>query len=198
MGKRLTNEERARRDAVYQVWAKNEMDFVATSKATGVEEKELRRWYRVHQWWKRWAAEQDAELAKLQQVADEIEQLAPLVKGITVDGNPLYISSEIKLDAASLALEKMIGLGGEIADQTREHLKPAIPGAVITLTCIARGVNRDGQQVEVSIKDQEDAQRAVLGTGIVTKNELDRLPIQDLFELIRKRLREQGLDPIVH
>ena len=191
---RISKEERERRDAAYRVWVDNDFGYAAAAASAGVDEKELRRWETVHKWHTRWWAEKQEELASLRRTADEAKRLRALLNGVGAGGQRLFVSTEMKLDAVRGIFDIVLELGGEPADALRASLLGMAPDTVDSAARMARGVNREGQPMEIDPESREAGREHLLGSGLVSNIELGTLPLPELLALLRVRLRERGFE----
>jgi hypothetical protein len=193
--RRLTKEEREQRDRAYQSWVKHDHDYTATAAALEMDEKELRRWGSVHRWDLRWAEEQWEEIASLKQAIDKVSRLRTLVEGIDANGQQLYVSTELALDAAIEIIDINLSVGGETEQITRAQLRGMVPDAMVGLAQIALGVDKDGQPTSSDPEVRQMASEALVDRGLATENEIRTLSLRELKSRIYERLRARGLEP---
>ncbi len=193
--RRLTPEERARREEAYRVWLSHDFDTAAAAAELGIEEKELRRWETVHRWWARWMNERGALLAERLKVHNEVEQLRSLLRGIDANGHRLFVPVEIQVDAASRLLEITLSVEGVTGDVTRAIYRGMIPDFVADLARMALGVDQGGEPGPNSPELQAMASDQLIGRGLATQPELRTLTLPELSARLRERLRERGFDP---
>lgn len=192
--RRMTAEERARREAAYGVWVERDLDFAVAAAALGMEEEELRRWAKVHRWFARREEAQAEQLSALRQAANRLEQLRPLIEGIDDSGQRLFVPSEMKLDAAVQGVGIVLDLGGEHAEATRALIRGEVFASAVVLAQFALGVDAAGRAIQIDPKEQTAARQELVRLGLATPTEVKTLTLTDLLARLKERLRERGFE----
>lgn len=102
-----------------------------------------------------------------------MDRLSPLIRGVAAAGRPLYVPTEMKLEAATQALDLVLALGGREAEGVRALARAATPSAIAVLAELALGVDKDGRpSARADPAAQAEATAFLVRQGWATRAEI--------------------------
>ncbi|MDP9471173.1 MAG: hypothetical protein M3Q71_10980 [Chloroflexota bacterium] len=117
--------------------------------------------------------------------ADNVMEVSAFLQRIMAEAGALAVDASVPRE---VRLELALGLV-----RLREQLRRAIPDVTEGMIRLAYGDPGPYQTEPVPPEIQEEAARELIERGIVTRAELDTLPMEALISRVRERLAGQGV-----